>query len=318
LGTKYSATAVSGYNATPPSDDGTQSASNQVFWSTIKTKLGDPVNTFAAAIDGKLQTTLDTSVRQISASDSTVATDHWKTIEIAAAVSVGLTVSLGDAASMASGYIVTVDNLSAISHTIGRVTSANGINGVVGNVTLPSKMSMTFKVNSAQGGYNIEAGGNSFGTGIGVGGTAAGTGGIAFPAAAVAVADVNTLDDYEEGSWTPSVGGSATYTTQVGKYTKIGDTVFIQMFLTINAIGTGSTTTVSGLPFTSNGNFNNAFTVSQSSSLATSLIYVVGNTGGTATTIVFGGNAAAGTAVPAAQAIFGNGTHVSCAGFYHI
>jgi hypothetical protein len=56
--------------------------------------------------------------------------------------------------------------------------------------------------------------------------------------------------DYEEGTWTPSVGGTATYYVQDGRYTKIGRMVFIQAKIQINVLGTGSTTTISGLPFT--------------------------------------------------------------------
>jgi hypothetical protein len=74
--------------------------------------------------------------------------------------------------------------------------------------------------------------------------------GITFPATQVASADANTLDDYEEGTWTPNVGGNATYSTQTGVYVKIGRTVFVTFDIEINAIGTGSTTTISGLPFT--------------------------------------------------------------------
>lgn len=54
------------------------------------------------------------------------------------------------------------------------------------------------------------------------------SGQIAFPAVQNASADANTLDDYEEGTWTPTlscvtVGNlSVTYTTQLGVYTKIG------------------------------------------------------------------------------------------------
>ncbi len=55
---------------------------------------------------------------------------------------------------------------------------------------------------------------------------------------------------YTTGTWTPSVGGTATYTTQTGVYTKIGRQVTCYGTLTINAIGTGSATTISGLPFT--------------------------------------------------------------------
>src|SRR3990167_662961 len=50
---------------------------------------------------------------------------------------------------------------------------------------------------------------------------------IAFPASQSASAGGNTLDDYEEGTWTPAVGGTATYTTQIGRYVKIGKMVWI-------------------------------------------------------------------------------------------
>ena len=72
---------------------------------------------------------------------------------------------------------------------------------------------------------------------------------IAFPATQNASADANTLDDYEEGTWTPSVGGNATYTAQAGLYTKIGRLIAIEFVLAINVLGTGSATAVAGLPF---------------------------------------------------------------------
>lgn len=43
--------ALSGYNSSPPVDDGTVEAANQVKWSTIKTKLTDPIRTLAAALE---------------------------------------------------------------------------------------------------------------------------------------------------------------------------------------------------------------------------------------------------------------------------
>jgi hypothetical protein len=91
----------------------------------------------------------------------------------------------------------------------------------------------------------------SFGTTIGVGGaTASASGaGISFPATQSASSDANTLDDYEEGTWTPTIGGSATYYTQVGRYVKIGRIVIVNFQCEINARGTGSTTIMTGLPF---------------------------------------------------------------------
>jgi hypothetical protein len=92
----------------------------------------------------------------------------------------------------------------------------------------------------------------SFVSTIGVGGAtpAASGAGITFPATMSASSDANTLDDYEEGTWTPSVGGTATYTAQQGKYTKVGRMVTVRFYMAINNIGTGSTGSYfSGLPF---------------------------------------------------------------------
>jgi hypothetical protein len=81
--------------------------------------------------------------------------------------------------------------------------------------------------------------------------------GIGFPATAVASADPNTLDDYEEGTWTPVIQGSTasgtgTYTTQQGYYYRIGWITFIVGKVTWTAhTGTGNIR-ISGLPFTPN------------------------------------------------------------------
>ena len=77
-----------------------------------------------------------------------------KTIEIGPLVSTSITVSLGDAATMAAGYIVTVKNSSPNSQTIGRATAGDKVDGVAQNITLPSKCSLTFRVaNTASEGY---------------------------------------------------------------------------------------------------------------------------------------------------------------------
>ena len=53
--------------------------------------------------------------------------------------------------------------------------------------------------------------------------------------------------------WTPSIGGTATYTVQSGSYSITGKQVTVQGKLVVNAIGTGSQTTISGLPFPISG-----------------------------------------------------------------
>ena len=66
----------------------------------------------------------------------------------------------------------------------------------------------------------------------------------------------NYLDDYEEGTWTPTLlfGGSEsghTYDTQTGVYTKIGNKVFCDFHLSITAKGgTSGLVAIGGFPFT--------------------------------------------------------------------
>jgi hypothetical protein len=65
----------------------------------------------------------------------------------------------------------------------------------------------------------------------------------------------NHLDDYEEGTFTPTIigtttAGTGTYTTQVGAYTKVGRAVTIQIRLSWTAHTGAGFMFVSGLPFT--------------------------------------------------------------------
>jgi hypothetical protein len=90
--------------------------------------------------------------------------------------------------------------------------------------------------------------------GIGVGGAIPSSGtGVSFPATQSASSDVNTLDDYEEGTWTPvltaQTGSITSYTTSNGTYTKIGNTVSIQVLVSITNVGSASGTLLLTLPF---------------------------------------------------------------------
>jgi len=92
-------------------------------------------------------------------------------------------------------------------------------------------------------------------TTIGVGGATPSTSGsgITFPATQSASSDANTLDDYEEGTWTPNIGGNATYYVQSGRYVKIGNAVSVSMYMRPNVVGTGDANgSIFGLPFAAN------------------------------------------------------------------
>lgn len=79
---------------------------------------------------------------------------------------------------------------------------------------------------------------------------------IAFPAVQNASAGANTLDDYEEGTWTPGIsfgGGTTgiTYTTQVGRYVKFGKVVYVSARIGLSSKGSSTgALLITGLPFT--------------------------------------------------------------------
>lgn len=73
--------------------------------------------------------------------------------------------------------------------------------------------------------------------------------GAKFPATQVPSSDLNTLDDYEEFTWTPTPGGTSVCFSQIGTGVKIGKNVWAKFSVIITTIGTGSKTTLSGLPF---------------------------------------------------------------------
>ena len=67
-------------------------------------------------------------------------------------------------------------------------------------------------------------------------------------------ADANALDDYEEGSWTPTTNTGQGLTVNGARYTKIGQLVFLNFYVSLSTISSTSSTRleIGGLPFTSN------------------------------------------------------------------
>lgn len=81
---------------------------------------------------------------------------------------------------------------------------------------------------------------------------------LKFPATQNASSDANTLDDYEEGTWVPSItaqtGTITTITFSYAAYTKIGRQVTATVVFTVTAAGTGAGSLLVTLPFT-NGSY---------------------------------------------------------------
>lgn len=82
----------------------------------------------------------------------------------------------------------------------------------------------------------------------------ASAGQIKFPAVMNPSANANTLDDYEQGTFVPTVDGSmsagtGTYSVQLGRYTKVGRLVHVSILLTWSAHNGTGNMRISGLPF---------------------------------------------------------------------
>jgi len=114
-----------------------------------------------------------------------------------------------------------------------RVNSADNSESLFGadkNSSFFAKFNNSTKIVTASTGVNITGG-------IGLGGTGS----------------ANILDDYEEGTWTPNVGGNSTYIFQTGKYIKVGNHVTLWFALQINQRNSPSAGyLVAGNPFTNN------------------------------------------------------------------
>ncbi len=148
-------------------------------------------------------------------------------------------------------------------------------------------------------------------TTIGVGGATPSTSGsgITFPATQSASSDANTLDDYEEGTWTPSIGGTATYVTADtwGRYTKIGRLVTVHWAISVTLIGTGQIYGIINLPFTSTDKSQFGL-VGNYTTLNTNVYSIYSYTDPNSTTLFFGGGTSLSISAAVPLPVMKNGT----------
>lgn len=152
MGTKYSSTTVAGFNASPPPDDGSTQASNKITWAGIKQKLADPLNTWAASINSKLVTALDTSVVSVTGTYGASASDNARKLQAAGT----FTLTLGDAATLAAGWWTDIFVESG-TVTLAHATGGDTINGqVISTLTLPAQTGLRAAVNATSDGFIID------------------------------------------------------------------------------------------------------------------------------------------------------------------
>ena len=137
---------------------------------------------------------------------------------------------------------------------------------IAGSTTVSDANSIFYNANThvvrtSSGGTTISKF-NQYGIGLSTATPSSGVG-ITFPATQNASSNANTLDDYEEGTWTPvltdGTNNVSSYYYQYGSYIKVGRMVTINC--TISVFNKGSITGsvyITGLPFTS-GVINSVF-----------------------------------------------------------
>ena len=144
-------------------------------------------------------------------------------------------VSLGSGHNLVVPGNITGQGTAAITSN----ATVGGTLGVTGNTTMGGTAAITG--NTTVGGTLVNTGLITASAGVAVGGTGS----------------ANTIDDYEEGTFTPKYGNdgntvrSGSYVKQEGRYTKIGNIVYVYIRLRSNGINTSNgQVTITPLPFT--------------------------------------------------------------------
>lgn len=138
MGAPYSSQTVTNYNSNPPPDDGSQTEANRVKWATIKTKLSDPLNTFASAINTAISTAFGKIIGGGGVTSSAISyqissSDQGKLIRATAA---SITLTTPDATDVDDPFVCAILNNSSGSITIDG-SGAQTVDGL-DTVTLPA------------------------------------------------------------------------------------------------------------------------------------------------------------------------------------
>ncbi len=144
MGLKYPGSSISGYNASPPADDGTSTESNKVKYATVKTKLSDPSKVLSESINTDLIEHFNNTPIVKSADYTVVAADFNRPIEVSNAT----TITLGTMASLGSNFSATIVNVGSSIVTV----DPSGSETILGSLTyiLNPKESITIQVNLSQ------------------------------------------------------------------------------------------------------------------------------------------------------------------------
>jgi hypothetical protein len=181
-------------------------------------------------------------------SDSTVATNG---MYLPAANTLGFSTNSTERMRIASGGLVSITGAGT------EVLALNKSGGPAAYLQPVSSTDAGLQVKDSGGAVTLTVG--TSGTTLALqGGTVSSGTGITFPATQSASSNANTLDDYEEGTWTATLSVGTNNATMGGNtcsYTKIGRTVtFSGLVATTSVSGLSGALRLTGLPFSVQNN----------------------------------------------------------------
>lgn len=128
----YTTVSVTNYNATPPSDDGTQASQNEITWAKHKTKLGDPIKTAVESINTNVLAAFAkiafNGISTHSGDYTVLAADQGKILSVTGTT----TITLIAAATALTPFHVTILNSGTATVTV----DGNGTETIDGSLTL--------------------------------------------------------------------------------------------------------------------------------------------------------------------------------------
>jgi hypothetical protein len=127
------------------------------------------------------------------------------------------------------------------------------------------------------------------------------------------------LNDYEEGTFVANIAGTTpTYTSRIGRYTKIGNRVLFTIRLTINNAGDGSDSVIYGLPFANNSTAPCPTSVGYFANLKTNAAFLTGFVDQSVSYLIMTGTTGSVGTITNGFGVIGNGTDLSISGQYFV
>lgn len=156
----FTSPSISGYNDTPPSDDGTNTAANEITWAKHKAKLGDPLKTLAETIVTNVNSAFAKivgggGITEVGIDYTVQPSDQGRFVSATAG---GITITTPDATSVGTPFVFNLVNNGDATITLDG--SGNQTIDGEGRIELPAGRGLTLNTDATNwftSGRNFEA-----------------------------------------------------------------------------------------------------------------------------------------------------------------